>query len=370
MMKKRDLYISFILLSLVTYAACNRISEGSKRAAEKIKLTTTASLETQPMDQGVEEDAADDPAIWFNSKNPEQSRIIGTDKKGGLAVYNFQGKKLFYYADGNMNNVDIRYNFVLGKDTIDLVSASNRTNQSISIYKINNDGSLNDVSTRTIVSTMTDEVYGFCMYRSPVSGKFYAFVNSKSGEVEQWELLENNGLIDAKLVRQFQLNTQVEGMVADDENQHFFIGEEENGIWKINAEPNEETQIVQLAKSTETDNENISYDIEGLAIYYLPDGKGYLLASSQGNYSYAVYNRQAPHEYLGSFRITDGAVDGAEETDGIEIYSQPINDQFQHGLVVVQDGYNYDGETKKPQNFKLIRWENIAKLFSPALEIN
>jgi 3-phytase len=290
-MKILRIYIPLLVFTIIGHVACDRNNEGSKKAAEKIQRTTTALAETTPVPQTNKEDAADDPAIWFNSSNPEQSRIIGTDKKGGLVVYNLQGEQLFYYEDGLMNNVDLRYGFVLGSDTIDLVCASNRSHQNISVYKINEDGSLNDLAARELISEMEDEVYGFCLYKSPETGKFFAFINSKAGEVEQWELMPANGQIDAKLVRQFKLGTQVEGMVADDENQVLFIGEEVNGIWKFDAEPDGDIQGAQLAKSTEEANENIRYDIEGLAIYYLPDGNGYLLASSQGNYSYAVFDR-------------------------------------------------------------------------------
>lgn len=358
---------------MVFASGCNpfkRDSEGSKAASKEIKLTTTARYETTAMPESNQEDAADDPAIWANNQDLAKSKIVGTDKKGGLAVYDLQGQQLFYYPDGNMNNVDVHYGFILGSDTIDLVCASNRSNHSIAIYKINTDGSLTNIAARLISSEMQDEVYGFCLYKSPETSKYYAFINSKIGEVEQWELVASDSLIDARKVRSFNLGTQVEGMIADDENQTLFIGEENNGVWKFDAEPNGKNIGEKLAQSSESDNKNIRFDIEGLAIYYLPEGKGYLLASSQGNYSYAVYDRQAPHQYIGSFRIVDGIIDGAEETDGIEIYSYALNSDFKHGLLVVQDGYNYDSDSAKAQNFKLVAWEDIAAIFKPTLKKN
>lgn len=353
-----------IVSALSITFACNRASEGSAEKAKKITLTTTALYETTPMPQPVTEDAADDPAIWVNPVDSTEAYIIGTDKKGGLATYNLKGEQQYYYADGNMNNVDVRYGFVLNNDTIDLVCASNRTTKSLAIYMIEAGGELVNMAARNITTEMTGEVYGFAMYKSPSTGKIFAYMNSKEGEVEQWELFASDSMIDAKIVRTFDVHTQVEGMVADDENKVFFLGEENDGIWKFNAEPDDSAEGTKLAKSSETDNENISYDIEGLAIYYLPQGEGYLLASSQGNYSYAVYERKAPHNYLGSFRIVDGMVDGAEETDGIEIFSTYMNDDFKHGLLVVQDGYNYDENKATAQNFKLIPWENVAELLS------
>ncbi|MFV0554179.1 MAG: phytase [Mangrovibacterium sp.] len=363
----KHLHILTLLAILASCGNSERPSEGDLKKAAKITITTAANLETDAMPQANNVDAADDPAIWLNPADSTEAYIVGTDKKGGLAVYNLQGKTVNYYADGKMNNVDVRYGFVLAGDTIDVVSASNRTTKGISLYKITAGGVLTKIG-EDLLTQMEGEVYGYCMYQSPVDGSLYAYVNSKEGEVEQWLLTDNNGSVAGEIVRSFALGTQTEGMVADDANGVIFIGEEAAGIFKFGAEPSDSTEGEMIAKSAHEANDNIEFDIEGLSIYYLPEGKGYLLASSQGNYSYAIFDRTAPHNYIGSFRITDGIVDGVEETDGIDIFSFPLNDTFKHGLFVAQDGFNYDGEEYKAQNFKLVAWENIAKLFD--LEIN
>jgi 3-phytase len=84
-----------------------------------------------------------------------------------------------------------------------------------------------------------------------------------------------------------------------------------------------------------------------------------LLASSQGNFSYAVFRREGKQAYLGSFTIQDGVVDGAEETDGIEICSFAFGEQYPRGFLIVQDGWNYNENTKRPQNFKVVDWRKI-----------
>ena len=99
-----------------------------------------------------------------------------------------------------------------------------------------------------------------------------------------------------------------------------------------------------------------------MAIYDTGNGNGYLLASIQGNYSYAVFERQGENKYLGSFRIVDGIVDGVEETDGIDVTNVSLA-KYPQGFLVVQDGFNYDGRRKKSQNFKLVSWNEIEKLF-------
>lgn len=326
-----------------------------------------ASAETDPVPQGEKDDAADDPAIWIHQAYPDSSRIVGTDKKGGLAVYNLNGKELGYYADGLMNNIDIRYSYELNNRSVDVLAASNRSGNTIDLYSIDKNGILKKNYKRQLKTEMTDEVYGLCMYKSNKSGKFYVFINNKSGDVEQWELFTNGNLLDGTIVRKLKVPTQVEGMVADDENATLFVGEEDTGIWKFNAEPDASVLGTLIAFSSEEDNLNIKFDIEGLAIYNLDMGKGYLIASSQGNNSYAVFSRETPYKYLGSFSIVDGIVDGVESTDGLDVTNVPLGKNFPKGLLVVQDGSNNDKGKAAPQNFKLVPWDSVAVKFLPQL---
>ena len=53
-------------------------------------------------------DAADDPAIWIHPDAPEQSLVVGTDKRSGLLVYDLSGNQLQHLVAGNLNNVDLR----------------------------------------------------------------------------------------------------------------------------------------------------------------------------------------------------------------------------------------------------------------------
>lgn len=345
---------------LFIFGACNRPSEGSKKAGEHIQNTVVASVETAPVPQNKNEDSADDPAIWVNAENPEKSIVIGTDKKGGIITYNLSGEELHYYFTGDMNNCDIRYNFRVNGDTIDILAASNRSFHSISLFRIHENGMLDTLHSKIIRSEMTDEVYGLAMYRCKKNNKFYVFLNSKAGEVEQWELFDIQKRVDARLVRSFSLGAQTEGMVADDETGILYIGKEEAGIWKFDADPDGDSEGTYIENSSE-ENTNIQYDIEGLAIYDSGNENGYLLASSQGNYSYAVFERQGNNKYLGSFRIAEGEIDGVEETDGIDIVSTSLCTNFPKGILVVQDGFNYEDRKKISQNFKIVSWEEVEK---------
>ena len=210
-------------------------------------FTVAATVETDPVPNPG--DAADDPAIWVNPADPALSTIIGTDKTagGGLGVYDLGGHQIQFLPFGELNNVDLRTGFPLEGTSVALVTAGNRTDNSIAIFKIDPATRLlSNVAARTITTLTT---YGSCMYHSPVTGKFYYFVDSKAGDIEQWELQDNGaGLVDATKTRNLRkLNTQPEACVVDDELGFFYIGEEDVGIWKFGAEPT--TDSVEPARA-------------------------------------------------------------------------------------------------------------------------
>ena len=368
-MKNINILISLIWISftIVIAYSCNRKSEGSRKASLLIEKVTTADAETDALkNRSTRDDAADDPAIWINYNDPANSRIVGTDKMGGLAVYSLEGKELFYYADGKMNNVDIRQKLPVDDELIDIAACSNRTNNTIEFYKIDASGELHKYE-KAIQVSMSDEVYGFCLAVN--NNNLYAFVNSVYGNIEQWKVELGNSTINGRLVRKLKLEGKTEGMVADDELGSVFIGEEAKGIWKTKIDPNYSKGLEMLSQSTVEANNNIYEDIEGLCLFKDENEKGYLIASSQGNYSYAIFERQSPHKYLGSFRIADGTIDGAEETDGLDVINMNLGEKFPYGMLVVQDGYNKINEKSVSQNFKMVRWEKIANLFEPKLSI-
>ena len=248
---------------------------------------------------------------------------------------------------------------MLGGEVIDVVTASNRTHQSIGIWKV-------DPVTRTLVDiadglipTAMGDPYGQCMYKSAKSGNYYVYINDTDGLVKQWQLLDaGNGKIRANLVREFSVGSQTEGCVADDETGILYVGEENVALWKYSAEPDggdARTVVDTIATG------NLTADVEGVSIYYGPNGTGYLIASNQGADNYAIYERQGDNKFLGHFHIVaDDAtgIDGASETDGLDVTSANLGPAFPHGALIVQDGRNISPADR--QNFKIVPWERIA----------
>jgi len=320
-----------------------------------------ATVETDPVPGSG--DAADDPCIWIHPTNPALSTVIGTDKSGFyLLVYDLDGSEIQRVSSGKMNNVDLRYNFPLGGSTVALVTATNRSNDTIEAYTV-------DPATRKLEAAGSIAaglaVYGMCMYVSPVNGDTYVFVNSSGGRVEQWRLGDGGSGVTGTRVRSFNVGSIVEGCVADDERGYFYVAEETQGIWRYGAEPGDGTTRT-LVDATGSGG-HLTADVEGLAIYYAAGGAGYLLASSQGDSSYVAYERGGDNAFVMKFRVvTGGGIDGTSDTDGIDVTNLALGASFPQGLFVVQDGGNDSGN----QNFKLIPWESVAAAHVPSLLID
>lgn len=183
---------------------------------------------------------ADDVAIWIHPTDTSKSTVIGAVKTSstGIRVYNLAGQQIQSVASSQVNNIDLRYNFLLGGQPVALVTGSNRSNDSIVIFRVDpQTGLLTSVAARTISTGIS--IYGCAMYVSPVNGKYYTFVSSESGQVQQWELFDNGaGRVDAVQRRSFSVGSISEGLVADDVLGHLYVGQEDVGIWKYSAEPN------------------------------------------------------------------------------------------------------------------------------------
>ena len=323
--------------------------------------TVRPSAETEPMSHAG--DAADDPAIWANPRDPASSLIIGTDKQGGLHLYDMQGRSLHFTGDGKMNNVDLRDGFRLGGRTLTLVTASDRTRKAVAIYELDAANKrLVNIADGVQASGLSDP-YGQCMYRSP-QGKYYVYVSDPDGLVRQWELVATPaGKVRLKQVRDVKFSSQTEGCVADDRSGILYVAEEDIGLWSVPAQPLRGTVPKSIDRVDR--NPKIKDDMEGVGIYDLGGGRGYIIVSSQGNDSFAVYRRGGAHEYLGSFAVVaDPArgVDGISETDGLEVSSANLGPGLEHGALVAQDGRNV--LPAENQNFKIVPWKAIADVMN------
>ncbi|MGK7951779.1 MAG: phytase [Xenococcaceae cyanobacterium] len=227
---------------------------------------------------------ADDPAIYVHPDNPEESFVITTFKNGGLRVYDLAGEETQSITPENIryNNVDVaygvKYTNQLGQEaSIDLAIASDRAKDTIAVFII-------DPATQQL--TKLDEgfefpesifgvddgeatAYGLATYNSLVDGKTYVFVSQADGnKIAQLEITPTFGaadetIVNAKIVRMLDVpvpegenpeDFQVKGMVVDRETGILYLGQEDFGIWRVDAEVNGSNNFTLVDTVTEDRN--------------------------------------------------------------------------------------------------------------------
>ncbi|MET9638159.1 phytase [Streptomyces virginiae] len=314
--------------------------------AHAAAASVTATVETAPVSHSG--DAADDPAIWVHPTDPAKSVVVATDKKGALEVYDMTGARIQRITGDYGNNVDLRGNIVVSADDEAAGGAG-----AMHVYRI-------DPTTRQLkrLRDIPTEVtaHGICLYTSPASGKLYAFPNSTSGRVEQWELAVDGDAVTATSVRLWDAGSAVEGCYADETTGKLYLGEEDVGVWVYGAEPTAGTGRTPL-DSTGSGG-HITADTEGITA-----AGNRIYVSSQGSNDFTVYDRST-RAYLGRFAVSGGtAADDCEDTDGIDATAADLGPAFPQGVFICQDGSNGAPGTSGNQNFKFVPLQRITARF-------
>ncbi|MFD0312966.1 phytase [Streptomyces flavalbus] len=357
---------------------------------------------------------ADDPAIWRNAADPDRSLVVATAKEGGLRVYDLAAREVQALpapagptpddAPGRFNNVDLVHGLRLATGRADLAVTSDRGNDRLRFYRIDPDrrgGPLVDVTDPAVppvFSADQEEIndqrtaYGLATYTDRATGRAYALVSRReTSTVALLELLPGrSGTVSYRTVRTLDLPTafrlpdgtswtpclepgelpQVEGMVVDPANGVLYAGQEDVGIWRLRADLTGTPQLVDKVREygvpgtydEETEEcaagadpgfggTHIAADVEGLTLIPQSRGDGYLVASSQGDNTFAAYDRETGegNEYEGGFRVTAASarLDGSEECDGAAALNAPLGRRYPHGLLVVQDGDDTPGSGER-----------------------
>ncbi|MCX7799720.1 MAG: phytase [Fimbriimonadales bacterium] len=297
-------------------------------------------------------DDADDVAIWIHPKRPAQSLLIGNDKTaaptGGLYVYGLDGKvRQKILGIDRPNNVDVEYGLRLQGRPVDIAVATERLQRRLRIFAIDpRTQTLRDVSGKTdvFVGEPGERVapMGIGLYRRPSDGSIFAFVSPKEGPTEGYlgvyRLVPNGPRVDCVPIGRagrFSGEGEIEAIVVDDFWGVVHYADEGYALRKIVADPASPRFGQQLG---EFGHRFYQGDREGLAIYDLGEGRGFLLSSNQlkGGSEVLVYDRRSPHALLARLRL------GADDTDGLDCTSHPLPG-YPKGLLAVMnsEGRNY-----------------------------
>jgi 3-phytase len=359
---------AIVLVSLMLSAA-----SCSTAPAPEVKSTITAvrGTEALPFDP-------DDPAIWLNKTDPAQSLILGTMKvaapDGGLAVFRIDGTlRQILKGPDRPNNVDVEYGLDLDATPTDIAVLTERLGRRLRVYAIAPDGSnLRDLSSGAlpILAGAPGEQgapMGIGLYRRPKDGAIFAIIAPKAGPTSnylwQYRLADDGtGRVGATFVRRFGTFSgigEIEAVAVDDELGYVYYADEGTGIHKWAADPDAKDADRELALFGTS---GYQQDREGLGIYALANGKGYIVSVDQlaAESVFHVYKREGepgrPHDHSTELMSVRGGADG---TDGLDVTSAPLGGDFPAGRVVAMNSAN--------RNFLLFGWPDVAAVASPPL---
>lgn len=313
--------------------------EGKERDSRSFPYFEISPIaETTPVDSP--DDAADDVCIYVPKAASEPVLIVGTDKKNGLDVYGLDGSLVRSYDVGRVNNVD------LVKANFPIIAASNRSFNSLDLYRLYADGSISLLHRQP---TGLKDVYGVTAYSDAETHT--VFIGDKKGKVLEYVLNISGELLTFAPPKLIRFSSVVEGLDVDEHHNRLYAAQEDKGLWVIDLEdPSRKSRSLVF----KTDKKTFKSDFEGVALAETSEGQGYIFISIQGANSYAILNRNDLSP-MGYFRIVANrsGVDGAEETDGIELSTHPRARVF-----IAQDGFN--GEQN--QNFKILSFDQLQSL--------
>jgi len=347
--KERILILS-IAVPVFVFLACTGTQDDNIPRLKPVFITEQVAYDT------------DDPAIWVNPENPANSLIIGTDKEedGALYVFDLQGK-----ADSartvrglkRPNNVDVAYGFVLNGEPVDIAVATERLTNKLRIFRLPDMAAIDGGGIEVFEGQELRAPMGIALYKRPADGAVFAIVSRKEGPVDGtylWQyLLEDNGrnTVRGVKVREFGVWSgvkEIEAIAVDDELGFVYYSDENVGVRKYHADPDHPEADTELALFAD---EGFTEDQEGISIYKVNDGTGYILVSDQAAGRFHIFKREGepgnPHEHTRVKIVNVSTID----SDGSEVSNVPFDDRFPAGMFVAMSS---------DKTFQIYSWQDIA----------
>jgi 3-phytase len=261
----------------------------------------------------------------------------------------------------------------------DIAVATERLARQLRVFRIEPaDGRLVDLGGIPILDEQAGESgapMGIGLYRRAKDGAIFAIVSPKEGPrtgyLWQYRLVDaGGGRLGATFVRRFgnfsattvREENEIEAVAVDDALGYVYYSDEADGIHKWHADPDHPDAGRELAHFARS---GFRGDREGIAIYALPDGTGYIVGTDQldDDSEYHLYPREGapgnPHDHSREIAVLRG---GADATDGLEITSSALGRGLPHGAMIAMNS--------GPRNFLVFRWQDVAAAVKPELRMS
>jgi len=178
------------------------------------------------------------------------------------------------------------------------------------------------------------------LYKRPADGAIFVILSRKQGPTDgsylwQYRLDDDGaGNVRATKVREFGKwsgKGEIEAIAVDDSLGYVYYSDEWSGIRKYAADPDAADANRELAVFG---TNGFAEDREGIAIYQINDGTGYLIVSDQQADTFHFYKREGEpdnphhHELITVLKLA------TRGCDGIEITNVVLGEEFPRGLFV------------------------------------
>ena len=358
--------VSALTLISVAMLGCSKgqltpTDESSSLAAEPGSPTPAVSAIAPLIVTDAVATDSDDPAIWLDPDDPAKSLVLGTDKGGSIYVFDLDGKIIpekTVSGMARMNNVDVEYGMLLGGELTDIAVATDRDANLVRAFRL---PAMTPIDNGGIPVFATEpperqRPMGVALYKRPADGTFFAIFTRKAGPSGSylWQYkLEDDGTGALKMSKIREFGTfsgtgEIEAVAVDDELGYVYYSDEGAGIHKYHADPEAPGADEELSIFGNT---GFREDREGISIYQIDGGTGYILVSDQQANEYRIFAREGMpgdphnHRFIKSVKVS------ANDSDGSEVTNVALNADFPAGLFMAMS----DDRT-----FHFYRWEDIA----------
>lgn len=320
-------------------------------------------------------------------------------------------------VDGRFNNVDIARGVPLAGERVDVAVVSDRYNDQVRFYAIDPAGAGTAEPLREVTapglpwlfSESRDEVdeahtaYGLTVWQ-PEGGAAHAVVTQEGATTLATVRIEEvaPGLLGYRDVdttvmpSSFDLpdgttwvpceepgaGPHLEGLAVDQESAVLYAAQEDVGLWRLplpfgSGEPvlvdrvrdfgvadvwdEESEECAQAGPDRGLGGQLLTADAEGVDVWSGPGGTGWVVVSSQGDSTFAVYRLHGRNLPVGSFSIDGvGGADDIDGSDGLALTTQPVG-RFTEGLFVSHDEPETPDDGRDATNFSYVSLGDIAR---------
>lgn len=284
---------------------------------------------------------SDDPAIWVNKTNPNESIVFGTDKEtdGGIYAFDLDGKVIKDKCIKNIkrpNNIDLAYDFQLNDSTkTDVIIFTERELQQIRMFSVPDMTPIDNGGFKVFTDSTKpghNLPMGVALYKSPTTQKLFAIVGRKTGPKKnylyQYEISSISNKTSCTLVRKFgdfSEKKEIEAIAVDNELGYIYYSDEQHGVRKYYADPEKGNKEIALFGG-----EKFIEDIEGIAIAKTGKSSGYIIISNQQKGEFNIFDRKT-NAFIKAVNLSTTATDGCEAT------TIPLGKKFPNGLFVAMN---------------------------------